>query len=213
MTGPTQHDSGQRLADLVATVAANLSRVRTARGLSMGQLARAAGVSKATLSQLEAGTGNPSIETLLRLSVALGLPFAELITRPVAHVEVRRARDAVEIHSADSRFRGYLVHRSTAVPAAETYRFTLEAGAPYDAEPHPAGTRETVICLAGRLRVGPPAAAVDLDPGDSVTFSADLPHRYEALDGAAALVLILDYAAPVPPPRSPSELPERPPAS
>ncbi|NED68191.1 helix-turn-helix transcriptional regulator, partial [Streptomyces sp. SID10244] len=44
-------------------VAASLKRERTRAGLSIGELARRAGVGKSTLSQLESGDGNPSVET------------------------------------------------------------------------------------------------------------------------------------------------------
>ena len=52
-------------AALVSVVAQNIRSRRTARGLSLGELAALAGVGKSTLSMLEAGKGNPSIETLL----------------------------------------------------------------------------------------------------------------------------------------------------
>ncbi|QCG67573.2 MULTISPECIES: helix-turn-helix domain-containing protein [Pseudomonas] len=39
----------------------------TASGLSLTELAKRAGVAKSTLSQLESGIGNPSIETLWSL--------------------------------------------------------------------------------------------------------------------------------------------------
>ena len=66
----------------LAAVAASLRRERTRAGLSLAELARRAGVAKSTLSQLEAGTGNPSLETLWALGVALNVPFARLAGLP-----------------------------------------------------------------------------------------------------------------------------------
>ena len=45
-------------------IAASLRRERRRTGLSLTEVARRAGIAKSTLSQLESGTGNPSLETL-----------------------------------------------------------------------------------------------------------------------------------------------------
>ena len=45
-------------------IAAALRRERHRSGLSLTEVARRAGIAKSTLSQLESGTGNPSIETV-----------------------------------------------------------------------------------------------------------------------------------------------------
>ena len=58
----------------LATIAAALRRERERVGISIAELARRAGVAKSTLSQLEAGTGNPSIETLWSLGRRAGRP-------------------------------------------------------------------------------------------------------------------------------------------
>ena len=48
-------------------LALSIKRERLAAGLSLTELAKRAGVAKSTLSQLESGIGNPSIETLWSL--------------------------------------------------------------------------------------------------------------------------------------------------
>lgn len=181
------------LVDLAETVAANIVRLRTDRKLSLSQLAKTANVGKATLSQLEAGSANPSIETLTRVSVALGVPFAELIVRPSRVVTVRRRHDSVELGSENGRFRGHLVHRELVDGSVECYQFRVAPGTAYLAEPHPAGTRETVLCVTGALEVGPLGAEVTLGEGDSVSFAADLSHSYRASETPADIVLLLRY--------------------
>jgi DNA-binding XRE family transcriptional regulator len=54
-------------------IAKSLVRERLRTGLSLAEIARRAGIAKSTLSQLEAGNGNPSIETLWSLCVALDI--------------------------------------------------------------------------------------------------------------------------------------------
>ena len=69
----------------IAAIAASLQRERKRVGLSLAEVARRAGIAKSTLSQLESGTGNPSVETLWALSVTLDVPFAQLVEPEARH--------------------------------------------------------------------------------------------------------------------------------
>ena len=77
----------------IEIIAKGLTRERQRAGLSLAEVARRAGVAKSTLSQLEAGQGNPSIETLWALCVALNIPFARLMEEPSNQVQVIRCGD------------------------------------------------------------------------------------------------------------------------
>ena len=68
--------------DIVAVVSMSLRRERARAALSLTELAKRAGIAKSTLSQLESGTGNPSLETLWALGTALGVPLSRLIDPP-----------------------------------------------------------------------------------------------------------------------------------
>jgi transcriptional regulator with XRE-family HTH domain len=193
-TGPERGVSGRGpAADLVALVALNVRRLRAHAGWSLGELARRSQVAKSTLSGIESGAGNPGLETLVAISVAFGVPFGALIARPPSHVSVQRAGEGPEIVSAGGSFTGRLLLSTGRAAETECYRFTLQPPDRYDAEAHPAGVTETVICLRGRLSVGPAEATVELRPGDRASFAADQPHRYQALGRAAELLIVLSY--------------------
>src|SRR4051812_2937934 len=66
--------------EIVKVVGTNLRRLRTERSLSLSDLGRTSGVAKATLSALEGGRGNPTLETLSALAAALQVPMGDLIT-------------------------------------------------------------------------------------------------------------------------------------
>src|SRR6478609_11540262 len=83
----------------IAVIASALRRERERVGLSLSELAKRAGIAKSTLSQLEAGTGNPSVETLWALGVALDVPFARLVDPPRPRVQVIRAGEGPVTHS------------------------------------------------------------------------------------------------------------------
>src|SRR5262245_64322370 len=88
----------------LAAIAAALRRERDRAGLSLTELARRAGIAKSTLSQLESGTGNPSVETLWALGVALDVPFSQLVEPPAPQVRVVRAGQGPTIASSHAQF-------------------------------------------------------------------------------------------------------------
>src|SRR4051794_1223159 len=86
----------------LATIAAALRRERESVGISIAELARRAGVAKSTLSQLESGAGNPSIETVWSLGVALGVPFSRLAEPPAPRTRIIRAGQGPRLSSAQA---------------------------------------------------------------------------------------------------------------
>jgi transcriptional regulator with XRE-family HTH domain len=161
--------------------------------MSLTGLATAAGLSKATLSGLERSGANPSIDTVWALAQALGVQFAALLEddgNDVLHV--RKLRDALVVSSERGFVGRHLLSRSRRGPI-ELYVLDLEAGADRHAAPHSPGVLEHVIVLSGTVAVGPNEAPMTLEPDDCMTFSADRPHIYQALDGPARLLSITDY--------------------
>lgn len=55
----------------IGILAVAVKRERGRIGISVSELAKRAGIAKSTLSQLESGSGNPSLETLWALAMAL----------------------------------------------------------------------------------------------------------------------------------------------
>jgi transcriptional regulator with XRE-family HTH domain len=173
-------------------IAAALRRERERAGLSLTELARRAGIAKSTLSQLEAGTGNPSVETLWSLGVALGLPFSQLLAGPAPHVHVIRVGDGTRLRSEQADFVGTLLSAGNRHARRDVYLIELGEGAARDAQAHTPGSVEHVVVAAGRLRTGPGDAPVELGPGDYAAFAGDLPHRYESLAPGTWAVLVME---------------------
>lgn len=177
----------------LATIAAALRRERERVGISLTELARRAGLAKSTLSQLEAATGNPSVETLWSLAVALGVPFSRLVEPPVPAVRVIRAGGGSRVPSDQADFIGTLLAAGSPHTRRDLYVLDMEPGAPRRAAAHLSGSVEHVVVASGRALVGPQDAPVELAPGDYISFAGDAAHYYEALEPGTWMVLIMEH--------------------
>jgi transcriptional regulator with XRE-family HTH domain len=164
----------QRPVRVQEMLAANLRRLRIARHLSLSELARATGMGKATLSGIENGHANPTVETLAGLAGALRVSVSELLEElPIGEVRVSRAGRA--------RFTelGGLAHRPVETAAgAELVEIVLEPRQSLERAPSPQGARACVYVLEGPLIAGPVERSTELDAGDAISFPADHPYLY-----------------------------------
>ncbi|MET9328859.1 XRE family transcriptional regulator [Tsukamurella sp. NPDC003166] len=171
-------------------IASGIQRERAAAGWSMAELARRAGIAKSTLSQLEAGTGNPSVETLWALATALGIPFARLLGGGEVEVTVVRAGEGATVPSDSADYAATLLTAAPPGVRRDVYRVDAEPGSRRESTAHPPGTLEHVFVCAGRALVGPVDRSVTLDAGDFITYAGDAPHVFEALESGTRAVLI-----------------------
>lgn len=177
----------------LATIAAALRRERERVGVSLTELARRAGVAKSTLSQLEAGQGNPSVETLWALAVALGVPFSRLVETPVPRVRVTRAGEGPVVRSERAEFVSRMLSAGAPLTRSEIWLLELGPGEVRRADPHIPRSVEHLVVGAGRVRTGPADAPVELGPGDYATFPGDLPHLYQGLAAGTWAILVMEH--------------------
>jgi transcriptional regulator with XRE-family HTH domain len=172
-------------------LALNLKRARAQRGLSISELSRRSKIGKATLSQLESGTGNPTIETVFSLSRVLEVPISDLLdTQQPAGLRVVRAKEVEALSGQGIELRP--LQRIEAGQAVfEVYDQQFRAGERRDSQGH-VGVEHTVV-QGGRLVVAVDGHELELEAGDYVGFDATLPHSYAAIDGSVRSVLLLQY--------------------
>ena len=191
MSSSVEPDAG--VDAFVRAVAANVRALRLEAGLTLAELAAQARLGKSTLAQLESGKANPSVETLWALGAALQVPFARLVEETRPALEVIRGADVAPMRSDEAPgWTGRLLAAAHRRGTFDLYLIDIEAGGVRHAEPHHAGVIEHMVVVEGRLRVGPQTGPVELGAGDLVTFSADVPHVYEALESTHA-VLLMSY--------------------
>src|SRR3954468_11643188 len=88
-------------------VGATLQRLRLARGLTLEDLSRIAGVSKSMLSQIEREKANPTIAITWRLANALGGGIGELLAAEPRDVDTIRVLEAHETPTLPGNHAGY----------------------------------------------------------------------------------------------------------
>jgi transcriptional regulator with XRE-family HTH domain len=184
-------DTGEELPALAGAIGRAVRGLRVAQSRSLGDLARDSGLSRTILSRIEHGGGNPSIETLWRIARALGVPLGALLgdeQTPRVRAIPARSRKALQ---ADSGMRAWLVHAEGREHRSELFDLDLPAGVEQRTDAHIPGTEELIVCVSGRVLVGPLGEEIELAPGDSVWFAGDRAHRYLALRDTHALCWML----------------------
>jgi transcriptional regulator with XRE-family HTH domain/quercetin dioxygenase-like cupin family protein len=158
---------------------------RVDRGWTLDQLAERSGVSRRMLVNIEQGSANPSIATLLRVSdgLGVGLPVLVDVDRPAA-LRVTRSGHAPVLWHSPAGGHATLVAGTGPPDVVELWDWTLGPGDVHRSEPHATGTRELLLVLSGQVELHAGEEAQLLKPGDSAAFHGDLPHGY-AHHGAA----------------------------
>jgi transcriptional regulator with XRE-family HTH domain len=178
---------------LISLIAASIRRERDRAGLSLTELARRAGIAKSTLSQLESGVGNPSVETLWALGVALGVPFSRLVDQSRPAVRVIRSGEGPVTYSERANYAATLLASCPPHARRDIYRIQVQPGEPRLSEPHNPGATEHVVLSTGRALVGPVGQPADLGPGDYISYPGDAPHIFKALEPDTAAVMIMEH--------------------
>lgn len=176
--------------ELLSMIAASLQHERHRAGISLTELARRAKISKSTLSQLESAQGNPSVETLWALCVALGITFADLIDSPRPQIRLIRAGDGPVVSSEKANYLATVLSSSPPNTRRDIYQLLAQPGKDRHSEPHTPGVVEHVILSTGRALVGLIDSPVELSPGDYLSYPGDLPHIFSALEPDTRAVLV-----------------------
>jgi XRE family transcriptional regulator, regulator of sulfur utilization len=165
-------------ADLARRVGQRVRDERTARDMSLDDLSRASGVSRAALSQIETRKSSPSISVMWKIAMGLGIPFTELLGGDSEVGQVLRRADAQVLRSPDGRMESRPIAPAGTTPWVEIFELRLSARTTHRSEAHAPGTREILVVLSGAMKIEISGTTYELEAGDSVAFRADQAHAY-----------------------------------
>jgi XRE family transcriptional regulator, regulator of sulfur utilization len=175
-------------------ISENLKRVRAEKGLSLDAVAKASGVSKSMLGQIERGEVNPTVSTMWRIANGLKVSFTSLMTRPHDDTEVVSRAGLQPLFEDGGKVRNYTIFPFDADRGFEIYVVEWDAGGYLHADAHPAGTQEYITLHTGQLviRVGDEEHL--LGAGDSIRFKADQPHAYHNPgESTGTMTMVIHY--------------------
>lgn len=186
----TQEDDG-----IGQRVASNLQRLRAKRQLSLDALARASGVSRAMLAQVESARSVPSIRVLCKIAKGLKVSVAAFLDQhECAGVTLLPKRDSKRLVSAAGTFVSRALYPVDAPRQTEFYELRISPLGEEHSAGHGPGVRENLVVAQGALEISVNDERFLLSTGDSIVFYADQPHRYRnPVDSEAVAYLVVTH--------------------
>jgi len=153
----------------------NVKNLREAQGMTQAALAKKAEVPRATLSLLESGSANPTLQVVLRVSNALGVRLEELLEPPPSDTVLYRS-DELPVKARGRSSIKKLLPRS--LEGVELEELSVPAGQTLVGMPHTVGTREYLIVQTGRIELHLSGEMHEVNEGDVVIFRGHQKHSY-----------------------------------
>ena len=160
------------ITNALAEVGTQLRSLRTKRDVTLTELAATTGISKSTLSRLESGQRKPSLELLLPIAEAFGVPLDELVGAPAVgdpRIRLRpQKRGGRVVVALTQQPRG--MHAWKVVIPPERKKPELRTHEGY----------EWLYVLSGELRLLLAGHDVTMKAGEVAEFDTALPHWFGA---------------------------------
>ena len=172
-------------------IGSGLRQARLSRGKTLREVARDAGVTESFLSQVERDVASPSIATLRRVAVALGLSIGEILDQAGPHGRLVRAADRRVVTYAGLHARDEFLTDGENARLQVIMSF-IEPGGGTGAEAYAhESDEECLIVLAGSLDLWVGDEQYRLEVGDAIRYSSRMPHRNQNPGPGPAHVLFV----------------------
>lgn len=172
--------------DFTKLLGEKVSRLRVDRGISLTGFAKKAGISKALLSVIESGKGNPTISTVWNIASALDLSFGNIVD-----FSNEKEKKVLEVEENGIFVR--LIEQNFELCRMETYLMEFPKGSVRKAKAHPFGVREKLMVLKGQIVAGSKSESKLVELGETFEFNADEDHFYYSLDQESTAVVSVIY--------------------
>jgi transcriptional regulator with XRE-family HTH domain len=151
-------------------VGPRLKRLRTNRHLTLTGVAASTGISKSTLSRLETGGRRPTLELLLALSHAYGVPLGDLVAAP--------EEGDPRLRLKPGRVKGRTVIPLTRQPDGMQAWKIIIPTSKATPEPRAHDGHEWIYVLSGHMRFVLGDEDLVLGPGEVAAFDTTIPHWF-----------------------------------
>lgn len=156
-----------------------LKDIRNKRNLSLDEMAKLTGVSKAMLGQIERGQSNPTVSTLWKIATGLKVSFSLFIDENQDDLKTICQNNITPILEDNGKMRLYPIFPFDANKGFEIFTIELEPGCDHISVPHNDGVEEYIIVTEGQIEMNINDKKFILEKGNSMKFMANKPHTYK----------------------------------
>jgi len=167
------------MKDLNLIIGSKLKDIRNKRNLSLDEVAKLTGVSKAMLGQIERGKSNPTVSTLWKIATGLKVSFSLFIDENQEDLKVINQKDITPIIEDSNRMLLYPIFPFDANKGFEIFAIELEPGCNHISTPHNDGVEEYIIVTEGEIELNINDKKYVLQKGNSIRFMANKTHTYK----------------------------------
>lgn len=179
--------------ELNQIIAVNLKALRQERNMTMGQLAKASGISKAMLSDMEKGNSNPTINTILKVATGLGVSYTQLMEPVQKDSALVRYDEAEPTESDNKNFHVFCYYGTSPTRDFEIFRSELDSHSEHHSDGHREKSQEYLYLLQGILELHTESDVYTLHPGDALMFESDQQHSYVNPGEERAVFVDINY--------------------
>lgn len=175
-----------------------LKATRLNSGLTIQELTNLSGVSANMISRLERGLTVPSVKILMKLAAAFGKSIGYFVedAEKCSTVVLTRKGQGEPIFFYKDKQQITSLTQGLRDPSFTVLHDTLEINCNSGGREMVHAGEEFVMVLNGRLEFTIQNARYILDPGDSISFKASLPHMWRNVDNGPTEVLWVVSPAP-----------------
>jgi transcriptional regulator with XRE-family HTH domain len=168
--------TAKQVNDKALPIGGRIRATRLARGLTLGQVAAAAGLTEGFVSKLERDQVSPSVASLVSVCEALGLRVGELFEPPTSAIV--RAGEGAKINWGGINAREYLLSPGSQAHIEVLHSIVEPRGSGGD-ELYALDTEiEFVYVLKGQFDIVLGPSTHHLTVGDAMTFRGREPHTW-----------------------------------
>jgi transcriptional regulator with XRE-family HTH domain len=174
------------------TFGLSVKAMRTARTMTLEQLAGLTGLNKGYLSRLERNEKAPSIATVLKIAQALSVPLSTLFGEAVDEASIHLVRAAARPNVNEGQADGYVFAPLSRASGSTTDAFLMYPPAEFGADGRVEhGGSEIFFVLDGTIEVQFADRTVGLREGDFLQFPGHLAHQVRRLSKRASALVIV----------------------
>lgn len=164
--------------ELGKVIAINLKELRTERNLTLGQLSKMSGISKAVLSDIEKGSSNPTVNTIWKIANGLNVPYTRLMESIEKETTIIRKSEPVVQTGETDHYRVYCYFTNTPVRNFELFYVELDAHSSNVTIGHSEKAQEYIYMIQGELVLHTEMGDHTLQVGDALVFDSSINHTY-----------------------------------